>query len=387
MIVAEANRIASIQEYFFSRKLAEIEKLKLSGVDVINAGIGNPDMDPPAQVIEKLVEIAQNPGVNGYQSYKGTQLLRDAIAAYYDRIYDVKLDPNTEILPLLGSKEGIMHISQAFVNPGESVLIPNPGYPTYEAVSKITGASILKYDVLESGQEMLRQMEKIAVSDTKIIWINFPHMPTGLAPDIEVLTELVRLAKRRNILIVNDNPYSTILTKKYFSIFQIDGAKEVCLELNSLSKSHNMAGWRMGWVSGKKELIDTVLKVKSNMDSGMYLPIQHAAAIALSLDKKWMVDLNERYKIRQEKAFEIMDLLGATYHKNQSGLFVWAQIPAVYNSAESMSDEILNKTGVFITPGSIFGENGNRFIRISLCLNPAILDKIKDRIKNLKREK
>lgn len=368
-MIQTAKRINTVEEYYFSKKLAEVRGLDSPEHPIINLGIGSPDLAPAPSVIHALVESANNPANHGYQNYKGIPQLRKAIAAFYQRIYNVPLDSETMILPLMGSKEGIMHISMAFVNEGEEVLIPDPGYPTYSSVSHLVGGTIRTYALKEElkwGID-IEALQKTDLSNVKIMWINFPHMPTGRIASHEELKALVDLARKNNFLIVNDNPYSLILNDEPISILSIDGAEDVAVELNSLSKSHNMAGWRIGWVAGKKEFIDAILKVKSNMDSGMFLGLQHAAAEALKSSDQWFTDLNKIYTERRTAAHKILDVLGCTYEKKQSGLFVWAKTPDSVPDVEKFIDEILHGTNVFITPGFIFGTAGKRYIRISLC--------------------
>ncbi len=383
MIIKAANRLSHVKEYYFSTKLREIRQMITDGTDVLNLGIGNPDFMPSENTIEALVQSAKTTTHHGYQSYKGIPDLRKAMAAWYERIYNVILDFDTEILPLIGSKEGIMHISMAFLNEGDAVLVPNPGYPTYTAVSKLVGAKIITYDLDESkGWNIdIEKLRKLDLSKVKIMWVNFPNMPTGALGDTQVLEELVVLAKEHQFLIVNDNPYSMILNEQPKSMLAIDGAKDVVLELNSLSKSHNMAGWRMGWVSGKKEYIETILKIKSNMDSGMFLPVQHAAIAALKNTDEWHIAQNNIYKKRREVTKELLDLLGCVYDNNQSGLFIWAKIPEAERRVEDFVDEILQKAHVFITPGFIFGSNGERYVRVSLCNDVNVLQEAMKRIK------
>ena len=383
MIIEAANRLSHVKEYYFSTKLREIRQMIANGADVLNLGIGNPDFMPSENTIEALVQSAKTTTHHGYQSYKGIPELRQSMAAWYQRTYNVTLDFDTEILPLIGSKEGIMHISMAFLNEGDVVLVPNPGYPTYTAVSKMVGAKIITYDLEESnGWNIdIDKLRKLDLAAVKIMWVNFPNMPTGVSGDEHVLTELVKLAKEHQFLIVNDNPYSMILNEEPKSMLAIDGAKEVLLELNSLSKSHNMAGWRMGWVSGKKEYIETILKVKSNMDSGMFLPVQHAAIAALKNTDDWHAVQNDIYKNRREVTTELLDLLGCVYDDDQSGLFIWAKIPEAERRVEDFVDEILQKAHVFITPGFIFGLNGERYVRVSLCNDVKLLHEAMRRIK------
>jgi len=381
-MIQEANRLNTVAEYYFSKKLREIAELNEKGADIINLGIGNPDLPPPTAVVEELKGLLSDANVHGYQSYKGIPELRNAISNWSNRIYNIELDATTEILPLVGSKEGIMHISQAFVNAGDEVLVPNPGYPTYSSVSNLVGAKVLTYDA----QDPMKDIISLVNEKTKIVWVNFPHMPTGARPNKEALQQLIDLARQWSFIIVNDNPYSTILTREYFSIFQLAGAKEVCLELNSLSKSHNMAGWRLGWLAGREELINSVLKVKSNMDSGMFLPVQKAAVKALEVDTTWIEQLNEVYIERRKIVWDLLGQLGCGYEKKQVGLFIWARIPEEVTTAEELIEELLNEAKVFITPGFIFGSNGNKYIRISLCNSKEKLALALSRIINLKKK-
>jgi LL-diaminopimelate aminotransferase len=368
-MIETANRINSVEEYYFSKKLAEVRSLDTPELRIINLGIGSPDQTPSAETVEALIASAKNPAHHGYQNYKGIPQLRKSIADFYKKIYDVTLDSENMILPLMGSKEGIMHISMAFVNEGDEVLIPDPGYPTYSSVTTLVGGKIKSYSLKEDldwGID-IEALKKTDLSKVKIMWINFPHMPTGRIASRKELKELVDLARENNFLIVNDNPYSLILNDSPLSILSTEGAEDVALELNSLSKSHNMAGWRIGWVAGKKEYIDAVLKVKSNMDSGMFLGLQHAAVEALKNGEAWFSSLNDVYAERRKAANKILDVLECTYAEKQSGLFVWAKVPTQIPDVEKWIDEILYGTKVFITPGFIFGEGGKRFIRISLC--------------------
>jgi LL-diaminopimelate aminotransferase len=368
-MIQTAKRIANVEEYYFSRKLAEVRTLDTPELRVINLGIGSPDQAPSSATIDALISAAKLPTSHGYQNYKGIPAFRNAIADFYKNTYNVNLDAETLLLPLMGSKEGIMHISMAFVNEGDEVLIPNPGYPTYSSVSNLVGAKLRPYDLREElnwGID-IEALKKSDLSKVKLMWINFPHMPTGRTASYAELKELVDLARKNQFLIINDNPYSLILNDKPMSILSVEGADEVALELNSLSKSHNMAGWRLGWVAGKKEYIDAVLRVKSNMDSGMFLPLQVAAAEALKNGKDWFTQLNKVYGERKQVAQQILDALDCTYATDQSGLFVWAKAPAHIKDVEKWNDEILYGTKVFITPGLIFGDSGKRYLRISLC--------------------
>lgn len=381
-MITFAKRISRVEEYYFSRKLAEVRKLDAAGTPVINLGIGSPDLPPSASTIEALATTARGAGSHGYQNYKGVPALRSAIAAFNERIYGVKLDPESMILPLVGSKEGIMHIMMAFVDEGDEVLVPDPGYPTYSAVAGLVGAKIRNYELeADRGWAIdIKKLEQQDLSKVKVMWVNYPHMPTGKTATRTELQALVDLARRHGFLIVNDNPYSLILNDAPASILSVDGAEDVALELNSLSKSHNMAGWRIGWVAGKPAFIDAVLKVKSNMDSGMFLGLQMAAVEALKNGKDWFESVNKVYRERKAVAEKILDQLNCTYTKDQSGLFVWAKAPAAVDNVEVWIDEILYGAHVFLTPGFIFGKQGERYIRISLC---APVEKLNDALRRL----
>jgi LL-diaminopimelate aminotransferase len=388
-MIQTANRIANVEEYYFSRKLAEVRALDTPELRVINLGIGSPDQAPSSNAIDALIASAKNPANHGYQNYKGIPPFRKAIADFYQNIYNVKLDTETMILPLMGSKEGIMHIAMAFLNEGEEVLIPNPGYPTYSSVATLVGAKLRPYDLKEEldwGID-IEALKRSDLSKVKLMWVNFPHMPTGRTASREELKGLVDLARKNQFLIVNDNPYSMVLNDQPMSILSIEGAEDVALELNSLSKSHNMAGWRLGWVAGKKEYLDAVLKVKSNMDSGMFLGLQHAAAESLKNGKEWFTALNKMYGDRKAVAKEILNELGCSYSEKQSGLFVWAKAPQGIADVEKWIDEILYGTKVFITPGFIFGEAGRRYIRVSLCCTVDMLTQALERIKKFHENK
>jgi LL-diaminopimelate aminotransferase len=387
-MITTAKRINQVEEYYFSKKLIEVRSLDTPEFPVVNLGIGSPDQAPALETVEALTTSANNPANHGYQNYKGIPALRKGIADFCKRTYDIKLDAESMILPLMGSKEGIMHISMAFLNEGEEVLIPDPGYPTYTSVTNLVGGKIRTYAMCEErGWKIdIDALQKSDLSNVKIMWINFPHMPTGKIASREELKQLVDLARKNNFLIVNDNPYSLILNDHPLSILSIEGAEEVALELNSLSKSHNMAGWRIGWVAGKKEFIDAVLKVKSNMDSGMFLGIQHAAVEALKSGKGWFNALNIVYKERRKVANQILEALECSFEVNQSGLFVWAKVPDHVADVEKWVDEILYSTKVFITPGFIFGENGKRFVRLSLCATVEKLMEALSRIQAFKTE-
>jgi len=377
MIVKPAQRTLSVQEYYFSRKLKEIDEMnseRLSkGLDkVINLGIGSPDGMPPKEAIDKLVSEAVKPGVHAYQSYIGTPELREAFSKWYARYYGVKLDPKKEIQPLVGSKEGILLISMAFVDKGDKVLVPDPGYPTYTSASKMVEAEILTYDLKEDNgwYPDFEALEKMDLEGVKIMWVNYPHMPTGAPASAQVYQKIVDFALAHRILVVNDNPYSFILNDNPISIFSSRGAKECCLELNSLSKAHNMSGWRIGMVGGSEELVSQVLKVKSQMDSGMFRPLQMAAVEALSQGPEWFSALNAEYGKRKVIAGKIFDAIGAKYDPASSGLFLWGKVEG---KGEEVSDKFLYGAGVFITPGFIFGRNGENYVRISLCAKQEVL--------------
>ena len=386
-MISGAKRIEKVEEYYFSRKLAEVRKLDSPERRIINLGIGSPDLAPSAETIEALHESASNPANHGYQNYKGVPALREAIAGFNKRTYNVTLDPENQILPLMGSKEGIMHISLAFVNEGDKVLIPDPGYPTYSSVASLVGADIQTYTLCEDlGWKIdLEALRRQDLSTVKIMWINFPHMPTGAVASRDDFKELVAIAKENNFLLVNDNPYSLILNDEPMSILSVEGAMEVALELNSLSKSHNMAGWRIGWLAGSKAHVDMVLRVKSNMDSGMFLGLQHAAIKALDHGESWFKSQDQIYKARKIAAEKILFELGCTWTSRQSGLFLWAKAPDSISDVEKWLDTYLYGAGVFITPGFIFGESGARYIRISLCASEAKLDEALQRIQLMKK--
>ncbi|ASB48120.1 pyridoxal phosphate-dependent aminotransferase [Alkalitalea saponilacus] len=384
-MIEPAKRIGTVQEYYFSIKLKQIEQMRQSGIDVINLGIGNPDQAPADSVLDKLHESAQVPGNHGYQSYVGIPALRNGFSELYKKYYNVDLDANTEILPMMGSKEAIMHISMAFLNPGDGVLLPNPGYPTYSAVANLVGAETHFYDLKDENgwQPDLAELEKQDLSGVKLMWVNYPNMPTGTAANPDVMKALIDFGKRHNIVICNDNPYSFILNSKPSSILSVEGAKDIAIELNSLSKSHNMAGWRIGMVATNSQFINYILRVKSNMDSGMFRPLQEAASIALSLGDDWYQKVNSVYEKRRSLVWEIMDTLGCSYDKNQVGMFIWAKVPSTVENGQAVSDEVLEKAHVFITPGFIFGSNGEQYIRISLCTPEDKLKEAINRIKNI----
>jgi len=369
MQIQTADRLQGIGEYYFSQKLKEIDQLNKTGTPVINLGIGSPDLPPHPEVISTLQDSSSQPNTHAYQSYKGSPVLRKAIAAWYERWYQVTLDPETDILPLLGSKEGIMHICMTYLNPGDEVLIPNPGYPTYRSAVTIAGGKPVEYTLSEKDQWKinLAALEETDLSKVKLMWVNYPHMPTGALADKAFFESLVAFARKHNILICHDNPYSFILNDHPMSLLSIEGAKDVVIELNSLSKSSNMAGWRVGMLCGAPQRINEVLVFKSNMDSGMFLPVQLAAAKALSLDEQWYASVNAIYRKRKEKAAELLQLLGCHFDANQSGMFLWAGIPHAYKNGFELSDKVLYDARVFITPGGIFGSAGEQYIRVSLC--------------------
>tara|TARA_R110000868_G_scaffold404738_2_gene683213 strand:+ start:103 stop:1263 length:1161 start_codon:yes stop_codon:yes gene_type:complete len=381
-MIQTADRLNSVQEYYFSRKLDEIRQMNAAGKDVINLGIGSPDLAPADSVIDALNVSAQNKNSHGYQSYRSIEELRIAIADFYKTHFKVSLDPKTEVLPLLGSKEGVMYISMAFLNPGDTVLIPNPGYPAYEAVAKMIEAKPARYNLLKDNNWApdLKSIDPEVVKNAKIMWVNYPNMPTGADGSKQIFQDLIDFGKENNILICNDNPYSFILNDAPKSILEQDENKEYCLELNSLSKAYNMAGWRIGMVSGNQNYINAILKVKSNVDSGMFKPVQEAAIAALKLSKEWIAENNVVYKRRKQIAQELLDTIGCTYDENQVGMFVWANNP-VGRESEEFIDDILQKANVFITPGTIFGSNGEGFVRVSLCSTEEKFRESIDRIK------
>lgn len=381
-MIEAANRLKTVEEYYFSKKLREVNLLIASGKPVINLGIGSPDMQPPKKVLSAISASVENPIAHKYQSYQGLPELRDAIAKFYKTHFSVNLSPGTEILPLMGSKEGIMHISMAYLNEGDEVLIPNPGYPTYQSVTKLVGAKGVLYELDEANNWMpdFKALERSDLSKVKLMWVNYPHMPTGAKPSKTVFEELVAFGKRHNILIVNDNPYSFILNDSPQSILSVEGAKDVCLELNSLSKTFNMAGWRVGMVMGASEHINNILKVKTNMDSGMFYGIQKGAIEALKCSNMWFATLNNVYQERRKLIWQLADALNCTYDKDASGLFVWAKLPA-YLKSEEFIDLVLKENHIFITPGTIFGTQGEGYIRFSLCASTEVLEEAIARVK------
>ena len=363
-----ADRLHTVEEYYFSKKLREVNALKAAGAPIINLGIGSPDLAPPKAVITAITDSLSDASAHKYQSYQGLPALRLAMANFYKAHYNISLNPQNQVLPLIGSKEGIMHISMAYLNQGDAVLIPNPGYPTYTSVTKLVGATPIFYDLnaTSNWQPDLVSLEATDVSKVKLMWINYPHMPTGTLGDKKILKGLVDFAKKNEILLINDNPYSFILNNQPSSIFNVEGAEQVCLELNSLSKTFNMAGWRVGMLTGAKAHLDNVIKVKSNMDSGMFYGIQKGAIEALNSSKNWFSDLNLIYSERRKLVWELATSLNCTFETNTSGMFVWAKLPTGLKS-ETFIDKILQEHHIFIAPGTIFGSNGEGYIRFSLC--------------------
>lgn len=395
-MIQPAQRLDSVQEYYFSRKLKEVAALNAQGLDIISLAIGSPDMPPSPATIERLCQVAHAPAAHGYQPTMGTPELRTAMAGFYQRWFNVELDAGTEVLPLIGSKEGILHVTLAFVNPGDKVLVPNPGYPTYTSLSRLLGAEIVNYDLLpENGyQPDFDQLEALDTTGVKLLWVNYPNMPTGAPARRETYERLVDFARRRGIVIVNDNPYSFILGREHLSILQVPGAKDCCIEFNSMSKSHNMPGWRVGMLAANPTFCSWILKVKSNIDSGTFRAIQLAAATAYDNTDEWHRTFNiELYANRRALAEQIMDALGCTYDPLQVGMFLWGRIPdTVPNTcdgyaapAEVITERVLHEARVFITPGFIFGSNGNRYIRISLCAKEEKLAEALTRIQNIKK--
>ncbi len=383
MIIQPANRTNSVNEYYFSRKLQEIDEMNRQGEKVINLGIGSPDMAPAADVVDALVHGAQNPDNHAYQSYKGLRDMRVAFADWYRKYYQVELDADHEIQPLTGSKEGILLLSLAFLNKGDKVLVPDPGYPTYSSATLLTEAEVVPFDLKEENGWMpdFDALEKSDLSGVKMMWVNYPNMPTGARANLQLYRKLVDFGLKHRILICNDNPYSFILNEEHLSILSVDRAKECCIELNSLSKAHNMAGWRIGMIAGAADVIANVLKVKSNMDSGMFKPLQLAAVKALAQPASWYITLNKEYQERKKLAGDIFDMLEVSYDKSSGGMFLWGKVSDTWKNGEELSDFILKRARVFITPGFIFGSNGDRYIRISLCAKQPVLREAAGRIK------
>lgn len=369
MNIQPSDRVQQIKEYYFSRKLKEIAALRAQGVDIISLGIGGPDLPPPASVIETMCEAVKDPANHGYQPHVGVPELREAFARWYKRWYGVELDPKTEIQPLIGSKEAVTHISLAFLNPGDKVLIPDPGYPTYTSITRMAGAEPMKYDLTEKNdwQPDFDTLEKMDLSGVKLMWLNYPHMPTGARARRETFEKAIDFGRRHGIVIVHDNPYSFILNEKPESILSVPGAMDIAIELNSLSKSHNMPGWRVGVAVSNPTFISWILRIKSNIDSGQFKPLMLAAAKALEEGPEWHSRLNEAYASRRKIAEKIMDALGCSFDPKQSGLFLWGRINNPEVTSEQLADRVLDEARVFVTPGFIFGDNGERYIRISLC--------------------
>ena len=390
MMIQPAERLSLVSEYYFSRKLKEVARLNAEGRDIISLAIGSPDMPPSEQTIDKLCEVARQPSAHGYQPTQGTPELRRAMSGFYKRFYDVDIDPDRELLPLIGSKEGILHVTLAFVNPGDEVLVPNPGYPTYTSLSKILGAKVVNYNLRDDNgwQPDFDELEELVTQKTancRLLWVNYPNMPTGAPARMETYERLVDFARRHQIVVVNDNPYSFILnSKRPLSILQVSGAKDCCIELNSMSKSHNMPGWRVGLCATNAEFIQWILKVQSNIESGTFRGIQLAAAEAYNNSDEWHRQANvETYARRRHYAEQIMDVLGCTYDPGQVGMFLWGRIPDIYNNVEELTERVLHEARVFITPGFIFGSNGERYIRISLCAKEEKIQVALDRIRQV----
>ena len=381
-MIKQSDRLNSVEEYYFSKKLREVSNMIQSGESVINMAIGSPDLFPSVKVVDEIKNSLSDSFAHKYQSYQGLPELRDAIAKFYNKFFGVELNPSNEVLPLMGSKEGIMHISLAFLNPGDEVLIPNPGYPTYLSVTKLVEASPVFYNLSEENGWFpnLSELENKDLSKVKLMWINYPHMPTGASANFDQFEKLLEFAKTNNILLINDNPYSFILNDEYLSLLKVRGYKDFVLELNSLSKSFNMSGWRVGMLVGSSDNITKVLKVKSNMDSGMFYGIQKGAIAALNLDKSWFEDLNKVYLKRRKLIWNIADKLNCSYDKNSKGLFVWAKLPNHIKSSEQYIDTLLKEKKIFIAPGTIFGSNGEGYIRFSLCIDEVKIDEALKRI-------
>lgn len=367
--IVPADRVQTVSEYFFSKKLREVAALRAQDMDIISLGIGGPDRPPHAKVVERLCEESRRDDTHSYQSYVGIPELRKAFAEWYERSYGVQLNPESEIQPLIGSKEGILHTTLAFVNKGDGVLVPNPGYPTYTSVSRLAEAEIFTYDLCEESgwQPDFEALERLPLERIKLMWVNYPNMPTGARATKETMQRLVDFGRRHGIVICNDNPYSFILNEQPESLLAIEGAKDVCIEMNSLSKSHNMAGWRVGMLAAKPEFVQWILRVKSNIDSGMFRPLQLAAVEALGCDDEWYVALNAEYAERRKIAEQIMEAVGCSYDPNQVGLFLWGRIPEQMQDGVQLADMLLYELGIFVTPGMVFGSNGDRYVRISLC--------------------
>lgn len=386
--IKPAERLACVSEYYFSRKLKEVAQMNAEGKDVISLGIGSPDMPPSQETIDTLCRAAQDPDGHGYQLHVGIPELRQGFASWYRQWYGVELNPKSEIQPLIGSKEGILHITLAFVNPGEQVLVPNPGYPTYTSLSRLLGAEVVHYNLDEKKGWMpdFDELEQMDLSRVRLMWTNYPNMPTGANATMETYERLVDFARRKGIVVVNDNPYSFILNDRPISILSVPGAKECCIELNSMSKAHNMPGWRLGMIASNAQFIQWILKVMSNIESGIFRAMQLAAATALEAGPEWYEGNNRNYRNRRRLAGEIMHTLGCTYDEKQVGMFLWGRIPDTCRDVEELTEQVLHEARVFITPGFIFGSNGARYIRISLCCKDAKLEEALRRIKKMKNE-
>ena len=388
-MIQPADRLTLVSEYYFSRKLKEVAALNAQGMDIISLAIGSPDMPPSPQTVDKLCEVAKQPDAHGYQPTMGTPELRQAMAGFYNRWYGVQLNPQTEVLPLIGSKEGILHVTLAFVNPGDEVLVPNPGYPTYTSLSKLLGAKVVNYNLMEANgwQPDFDELEQMDLSKVKLMWTNYPNMPTGGNARRETYERLVDFAKKHHIVVVNDNPYSFILNEEHLSILQVEGAKDCCIEFNSMSKSHNMPGWRVGLCATNAQFISWILKVKSNVDSGTFRGLQLAAATAYDNSDEWHQEANiDTYRRRRHYAEQIMETLHCSYDPHQVGMFLWGKIPDQYDDVEQLTEKVLHDARVFITPGFIFGSNGKRYIRISLCAKEEKLQEALTRIADMMRK-
>ncbi len=388
-MIQPADRLTLVSEYYFSRKLKEVAALNAQGMDIISLAIGSPDMPPSPQTIDKLCEVAKQPDAHGYQPTMGTPELRQAMAGFYNRWYGVQLNPQTEVLPLIGSKEGILHVTLAFVNPCDEVLVPNPGYPTYTSLSKLLGAKVVNYNLVEANgwQPDFDELEQMDLSKVKLMWTNYPNMPTGGNARRETYERLVDFAKKHHIVVVNDNPYSFILNEEHLSILQVEGAKDCCIEFNSMSKSHNMPGWRVGLCATNAQFISWILKVKSNVDSGTFRGLQLAAATAYDNSDEWHQEANiDTYRRRRHYAEQIMETLHCSYDPHQVGMFLWGKIPDQYDDVEQLTEKVLHDARVFITPGFIFGSNGKRYIRISLCAKEEKLQEALTRIADMMRK-
>ena len=384
--IVPAERLNSVSEYYFSKKLKEVAELNAQGKNIISLGIGSPDMPPSDSTIKALCNEAQKPNVHGYQSYVGIPELRQSFADFYKKWFQVELNPNNEIQPLIGSKEGILHISLAFLNPGDGVLVPNPGYPTYTSVSNLVQANVISYDLDENNnwEPKFDELEKLDLSNVKLMWVNYPNMPTGANASVQLFDKLVAFGKKHGIIICNDNPYSFILNENRLSLLAAKGAKDICIEMNSMSKSHNMSGWRIGMVAANSQFIEWILRVKSNVDSGMFRPLQVAAVEALHNSEEWHKEMNYNvYAKRRVLAGSIMDKLACVYDKKQVGMFLWGKIPDSYKDAGELADKLLYEANVFVTPGFIFGSQGNRYIRISLWSKEKDLQEVLNRIEKV----